>query len=92
MEAEEEDQNQLELLCTLIPLRQTYTLWFLLASHVFFAITAILGNSLYHSCSLPGVVSSSAFQDAASLSGTHRPFCWPSRGSHLYRVFNNAGC
>ena len=46
MEAEEEDQNQLELLCRLIPLRQTYTLWFLLASHVFFAITAILGNSL----------------------------------------------
>lgn len=46
MEAEEEDQNQMELLCRLIPLRQTYTLWFLLASHVFFAITAILGKRL----------------------------------------------
>ena len=46
MEAEVEDQNQLELLCRLTPLRQTNTLWFLLASHVFFAITAILGNSL----------------------------------------------
>ena len=46
MEAEEEDQNQLELLCRLTPLRQTYTLWFLLASHVFFAITGILGKRL----------------------------------------------
>lgn len=36
----------MELLCRLIPLRQTYTLWFLLASHVFFAITAILGKRL----------------------------------------------
>lgn len=29
-----------------------------------------LRQQSYHSCSLPGVVSSSAFQDAASLSGT----------------------